>query len=144
MSAAKHCEYSSELRGCTGIPTLDAWLVGKGIASKGYRTVKRELPWFEPYFQSFVYSATVPAFTGTEDEYAVWYHDSLDHIRHLYGVHNQHALDELDRIDALVTEVLEAPGWEIIVISSDHGWKHCSNGINVSATVRPHCKEGER
>lgn len=143
MSAAKHCEYNKDRRGCTGIPTLGAWLEEKGITPKGYKTAKREHPWFEPYFESFVYSAAVPIPTGTPNEYAVWYHDDLDHIRHVYGVHNQQALDELDRIDALVTEVLAATAWNIIVVSSDHGWKHCNNGINASPAARPPSKEGD-
>ena len=132
MSAAKHCEYNKDLRGCTGIPTLDATLNQANVVSRGYRTVERELPWFESYFENFVYSAAVPSPTGESNhEYAVWYHDSLDEIRHAHGVYNQRPLDELKRIDGLVADVLASDEWDVAVVSSDHGWKHCNNGINV-------------
>jgi len=138
VGAARHCEYSNDIKGCTGVPTLESVLRSSSTTTRVYRETRARLKWFEQYFESVEQSDTVPVPTpGTDDEYVVYLYSLLDHTRHMFGPYGEVPLMHLKRINDIITAAVDNDDWEVIIISSDHGWKRCNNGINVRLHLLP-------
>jgi hypothetical protein len=106
---------------------------GTPVTTAAYRKTTRRLDWFEQYFTSVEQSDTVPVptTTGTANEYVVYLYSLLDHTRHMFGPYGETPLMHLKKINDIITTAAANTNWDVIIISSDHGWKRCNNGINV-------------
>lgn len=106
---------------------------GTPVTTAAYRKTTRRLDWFEQYFTSVEQSDTVPVptTTGTANEYVVYLYSLLDHTRHMFGPYGKTPLMHLKKINDIITTAAANTNWDVIIISSDHGWKRCNNGINV-------------
>jgi len=132
VGAAKHCSYSNNIVGCEGVPTLDSVLSADGKVSKLYRYDNS--PTLDSFFKDSGDVNKVPSPTQA-NEYAVVYYDILDRARHKYGVYHHKSKTALAKVNAFIKEGIEATGWDIVIINSDHGWKECNNGVNVACNL---------
>ena len=71
----------------------------------------------------------LPDIKNTTNSYTFYYYSNLDTIRHQYGIGTEKETKSLEYIQSLIASVLSGE-WDILLISSDHGWKKCSHGIN--------------
>ena len=129
VGAAKHCGYYNDNTGCSGIPTLDSVLRDNNIPSTSYYTDKLTLN-TNKYFESASFIEGIPVVEDTSDSYTFYYYSQLDTIRHRNGLESKKEAASLEYIQSLIVNVLSGD-WDILLISSDHGWKKCSHGINV-------------
>ena len=72
----------------------------------------------------------IPAIENTTDSYTFYYYSNLDTIRHNDGIESKKEANSLEYIQSLIVDVMSGE-WDLLLISSDHGWKKCSHGINV-------------
>jgi len=129
VGAAKHCGYYNYNTGCSGIPTLDSVLRDNNISSISYYTHDITLN-AKIYFELAHLIDGLPVIENTTDSYTFYYYSNLDTIRHHNGLESKKEAASLEYIQSLIVDVMSG-GWEVLLISSDHGWKKCSHGINV-------------